>query len=152
MAAGISSSISQPIAEHGLDLGDARLLVSDSSSTAGLIPGTSEICFVSVSDLLGTVVGCTPYGWAATHGGWGIMGTVNGETLVAGVVPDTVSKVEFRSGQAVATPVALGKEQAYSQVLPTAPSSMVWVSGAQVVRQTNLTASRMSAYGDGAAG
>ncbi len=63
---------------------------------------------MSVSDLLGTVVGCTPYGWAATHGGWGIMGTVNGETLVAGVVPDTVSKVEFRSGQAVATPAHLG--------------------------------------------
>ena len=29
-AAGISLNNSQPIAEHGLDLGDARLLVSDS--------------------------------------------------------------------------------------------------------------------------
>jgi hypothetical protein len=123
-----------------------RLVMAAPEGTAGLIPGNGSTCFVSDTTLLGTVTSCTQAGWASTHNGWGVVGTVNGKTVVQGVVPDSVTRVEFAFSGAAPAAVVLNADQAYSEVFSTEPVKITWYTGGLIVGQTAFEAGTPRAY------
>jgi hypothetical protein len=145
-ATAVAPNISQPIAENELNIHEARLAIATPEGAAGLIPGKGSICFVSDTGLLGTVTSCTPDGWAAAHGGWGIVGTIKGRTIVQGVVPDHVTRVvfDFRSGASAA--VTLNAEHAYSETFTSEPVKMSSYAGELTVAQTAFGTATPRAY------
>lgn len=125
-AAAIGPKIAGLVKKDGLNLGDARRVLSNHDGFAGLIPGNGTLCFVSYTSALGTSSVCIPPGWAAKYGGFGTVGSVGQVILVQGVVPDNVVAVQFTDAYGSATYADLNLNHAYSQFLKTRPVHMTY--------------------------
>lgn len=131
-------NIQDIIAENGLDLAAARTVYQGTDGTAGLIPGTGVLGFVSSSTVLGTVSSCLRADWAEQHGGFGFVGAVGDKTLVQGLVPDGVTSVKLGDADGSTQDLALNSANAYSSIVQSTPSALMLYSGTELIRRTDL--------------
>jgi len=96
--------------------------------------------------VLGTVTSCSEDGWASAHGGWGIVGTVGGRTVVQGVVPDRIDRVVFGFSTGLPTTVTLNANHAYSEELTTEPVSRATYADGALVEQTRFGSGSSGTY------
>lgn len=137
-AAATAPSIRDVIARNHLDLSAARSVFSGPDGTAGLIPGPEVLCFVSNSELLGTVSSCLPPEWAASHGGFGFVGGGGGTTLVQGLAPDHVTAVHLTLAGGAIQSLPLNGANVYSASVASAPSQLSLYSGSRLIRRTAI--------------
>jgi hypothetical protein len=137
-AATTAPNIRQTINDNQLDLTTTRSVVAGPDGTAGLIPGPGVLCFVSNSDLLGTVTSCLPPDWAASHGGFGFVGAIGDSTLIQGVVPDGVTSVQLEFPNAAPKSLPLNSDNAYSTIVTSQPSALSTYSGSNLMHRVPL--------------
>ncbi len=142
----VAPTIAQPTTDQGLNINESRLLIRAPEGTAGLIPGNGATCFVSHTAVLGTVTSCSEAGWASAHGGWDIVGTIGGKTIVQGVVPDRIDRVVFGFSTGPPTTVTLNANHAYSGELTTEPVTRATYAGGVLVERTPFGSGTAGTY------
>jgi hypothetical protein len=147
----VASQHPDMVAANGLDPSNARLVVTGSAAngglTAGLLPGSGNVCFIASSVQLGTMISCVPAAWAASNNGLGFVTTVGTTTVAVGVVPDGTSAVSFREATGRLTPASLNSDAAYAHTLATRAVGVAYTNMAGVVSEHKLAAPRPTAGG-----
>jgi hypothetical protein len=126
----------QPITATGklVSSGSRRVWQGPDGASAWLVPSASgDVCFVAIDATgLATTV-CVHETWAATHGGFGVMGGSTAEPnaptsmTVQGVLPDGSHGVNITSRDGRTVPVTLNSDNAYSVAVPGVPAQMTYL-------------------------
>jgi hypothetical protein len=138
----VKSALGTMVKTRHLDVSATRALLAPSTNALGittaLVPGSDSntLCFVAMAPSFGSIISCLPSTWADSHNGFGFVGTLGGQNVTVGLLPDTFNGIAYQTESNGTVSVPLNSENAYATVLPSAPVNVI-LSGVDGSTTTN---------------